>query len=101
MAMLQVHIDAEKKQLFDEFCDHLGMSTDTAICLFVNQTLREQKIPFELTVLPEQNFKLKGSVQRIGAGVGILPPLPENFDEIFDAMDKEIEADFESDSDLI
>lgn len=88
---LHVRIDEEVKERFDEFCNDLGMSMSTAVCLFVKQALKEQRIPFELKVSPK---KLDTS-KRIGSGVGIIN-LPDGFDEAFDAADAEIAELFEN-----
>ncbi|MDE7121229.1 MAG: hypothetical protein K2O42_03610 [Oscillospiraceae bacterium] len=46
--------------------------------------------------------KLKMDVgKRIGAGVGILSVLPENFDVTFQSMDQEIESAFESSVEML
>lgn len=78
---LHVRMDEEMKKMFDEFCNDLGMSMSTAVCLFVKQALKEQRIPFEL-----KTSKKKIDIsKRIGSGVGIIN-LPKNFDEVFDSM---------------
>ena len=92
---LHVRMDEDMKEMFDEFCNDLGMSMSTAVCLFVKQALKEQKIPFEL-----KTSKKKPDVsRRIGAGVGIIN-LPEGFDEAFDAADAEIAELFENGGNL-
>ncbi|MDE6729428.1 MAG: hypothetical protein K2J71_01460 [Oscillospiraceae bacterium] len=48
-----------------------------------------------ISVRMDEELKMDVS-KRIGAGVGILPVLPENFDVTFQAMDQEIESAFES-----
>ena len=52
MAMTSVNIrmDSEVKQGFDQFCGELGMTMSTAFNLFAKTALREQRIPFELKV---------------------------------------------------
>jgi len=92
---LHVRMDEDMKKMFDEFCNDLGMSMSTAVCLFVKQALKEQKIPFELTT----SKKNPDVSRRIGAGVGIIN-LPEGFDEAFDAADAEIAKLFENGGNL-
>ncbi len=92
---LHVRMDEEMKKMFDEFCNDLGMSMSTAVCLFVKQALKEQRIPFEL-----KTSKKKIDIsKRIGSGVGIIN-LPKNFDEVFDSMDGEIAELFENGGNL-
>ena len=92
---LHVRMDEEMKKMFDEFCNDLGMSMSTAVCLFVKQALKEQKIPFEL----KTSKKITDTSNRIGAGVGIIN-LPKGFDEEFDKMDGEIAELFENEGNL-
>lgn len=92
---LHVRMDEEMKKMFDEFCNDLGMSMSTAVCLFVKQALKEQKIPFEL----KTSKKITDTSKRIGAGVGIIN-LPKGFDEEFDKMDGEIAELFENEGNL-
>lgn len=92
---LHVRMDEEMKKMFDEFCNDLGMSMSTAVCLFVKQALKEQKIPFEL----KTSKKITDTSKRIGAGVGIIN-LPKEFDEEFDKMDGEIAELFENEGNL-
>lgn len=51
-AVLSVRMDEQTKKNFALFCEEAGMSVSTAINLFARQTLRERKIPFEIS-LPE------------------------------------------------
>ena len=92
---LHVRMDEEMKKMFDEFCNDLGMSMSTAVCLFVKQALKEQKIPFEL----KTSKKITDTSKRIGAEVGIIN-LPKGFDEEFDKMDGEIAELFENEGNL-
>ena len=46
---LHVRMDEEMKKMFDEFCNDLGMSMSTAVCLFVKQALKEQRIEYHLS----------------------------------------------------
>ncbi len=93
---ISVRMDEDLKTEFDLLCKSIGLTMSTAICVFAKKAVSEQKIPFELTANETPNAR-----KRIGGGVGVLPPLPENFDEIFMAMDKEIEESFENSGDLI
>lgn len=92
---LHVRMDEDMKKMFDEFCNDLGMSMSTAVCLFVKQALKEQKIPFEL----KTSKKKIDTSKRIGAGVGIIN-LPRGFDKAFDEMDGEIAELFDNGENL-
>ena len=47
-----IRIDEDLKQAADELFDDLGMSFTTAINVFVRQSLREGRIPFEIGRVP-------------------------------------------------
>ena len=41
--------DAELEKDFSNFCDEVGMSVATAINIFMKKTVRENRIPFEIS----------------------------------------------------
>jgi DNA-damage-inducible protein J len=45
---LQVRLDDDIKQSFEEICDALGLSMSGAVNLFASAVVREQGIPFDL-----------------------------------------------------
>lgn len=45
---LTARIDSNDKARFDAFCSNVGMSSSTAINMFVKAVLRENRIPFEI-----------------------------------------------------
>ena len=49
MAQINIRIDDELKKKADALFNELGMSTTTAVTLFMKQTLREGGIPFKIT----------------------------------------------------
>ena len=46
---INIRIDEELKKQFDEFCNNVGMTMTTAFCIFAKKTVKEQKIPFEIS----------------------------------------------------
>ena len=48
---INIRMDKQLKNQFDKFCQDVGMSMTTAICIFAKKTVREQKIPFEITAM--------------------------------------------------
>lgn len=46
---ISLRIDAELKKQFEEFCEDVGMTMTTAITIFAKKTVRENRIPFEIT----------------------------------------------------
>ncbi|MDO4532949.1 MAG: type II toxin-antitoxin system RelB/DinJ family antitoxin [Coriobacteriia bacterium] len=51
-----IRMDDQLKADADELFDMLGMSFTTAINIFVRQSLREGRIPFEITSKPQVSF---------------------------------------------
>lgn len=49
LSTISARIDSKDKSDFDRFCNNVGLSTSTAINLFVKAVLRENRIPFEIT----------------------------------------------------
>ena len=45
---LNVRVDAKDKKGFEQFCNSVGMNVSTAVNMFINAVLREQKLPFEI-----------------------------------------------------
>jgi len=47
-----IRMDENDKFLFDRFCETLGLSMSSAINIYVKKTIRESRIPFELSIDP-------------------------------------------------
>ena len=52
---VNIRMDEKLKKEFDKFCSDVGMTMTTAICIFAKITVKEQKIPFEITADPFYN----------------------------------------------
>ncbi len=46
---LNIRVNAETKKDFEAFCRDMGMSMTTAINLFMRKTVREYRIPFDIS----------------------------------------------------
>ena len=46
---INIRMDEKLKTNFSKFCENVGMSMTTAICMFVKNTVRNQELPFEVT----------------------------------------------------
>lgn len=75
-ATISARIDSNDKAAFDSFCHNVGLSSSAAISLFVKAVLRENRIPFEITLTLDpfyneanQAYVLK-SVQELRNGQG-------------------------------
>ena len=54
---LSVRMDEDLKRRFDAFCAEVGLNASTAINLFVKTVVRESRIPFEITTLPNSETR--------------------------------------------
>ena len=60
---INIRMDKQLKEQFDKFCSDIGMSMTTAFCVFAKKTVREQRIPFEITA--EDPFYSKSNIERL------------------------------------
>ena len=58
---VNIRMDEQLKKDFDKFCEDIGMTMTTAICVFAKKVVREQKIPFEITA--EDQFYSKANME--------------------------------------
>ena len=55
---INIRMDAELKQQFEEFCEDVGMSMTTAFNIFAKKVVRENRIPFEVNrEVPNQDTR--------------------------------------------
>lgn len=47
---INIRIDRDLKNQFEEFCANVGMSMSTAFTIFAKKVVREQRIPFEVGI---------------------------------------------------
>jgi DNA-damage-inducible protein J len=81
---LNIRIDRDLKERADAIFGEMGMSLTTAFNVFVRQTLRQGKIPFEIFVDPfysDRNMGvLRASVADMDAGRGIVKKTMEELE---------------------
>ena len=83
---ISLRIDENLKKQFDLLCDKLGLSMSTAINIFVKTIVREQRIPFEIS-LNTPNKELQKAIEDVENGVG----LSKKFDNVDDAIKSMLE----------
>jgi len=54
---LSIRIDRHLKEEADQVFSLLGMNLTTAITVFIRQAVREKRIPFEITLYPENEIR--------------------------------------------
>ena len=76
MSTLSVRVDDRDKSRFETFCRQVGLTTSSAINLFIKASLRENRIPFEIAA-PDPFYSasnmtfLKKGIQQLDAGNGV------------------------------
>ena len=69
---VNIRMDEKLKKDFDKFCNDVGMSMTTAICIFAKRAVKEQRIPFEIVADPfysKENIKrLEKAIQELNEG---------------------------------
>jgi len=48
-SILSVRVEEDTKKSFDRFCDSAGLNPSVAVNMFIKATLKERKIPFEIS----------------------------------------------------
>ena len=83
-ATISARVDSNDKTAFDSFCNDVGISSSTAINMFIKAVLREHRIPFSINNDPfysESNMAfLREGVQALNSGKGNLHELIEEDD---------------------
>ena len=83
-ATISARVDSNDKTAFDSFCNDVGISSSTAINMFIKAVLREHRIPFSINNNPfysESNMAfLREGVQALNSGKGTLHELIEEDD---------------------
>ena len=72
MATVSIRMDDDTKAAFEGFCNSVGLSVSAAVNMFAKVTIRENRIPFEITGDPfwsEANqARLRESIAQAKAG---------------------------------
>lgn len=83
-ATISARVDSNDKTAFDSFCNDVGISSSTAINMFIKAVLREHRIPFSINNDPfysESNMAfLREGVQALNSGKGTFHELIEEDD---------------------
>ena len=81
MATVSIRMDDETKAAFEGFCNSVGLSISAAVNMFAKVTVRENRIPFEITGDPfwseENQARLRESMAQAKAGQLTKHEIPE------------------------
>ena len=82
---VNIRMDETLKKQFDHLCNELGLNMSTAINIFAKTMVRQQKIPFEISLDPfysESNMAhLRRGIEALNAGKGVEYDIIEVDDE--------------------
>lgn len=53
MTQINIRIDEELKKQMENICDELGINITTAFTIFAKKLVREQRIPFDVSISSE------------------------------------------------
>lgn len=77
---INIRMDSKLKKDFEEFCQDVGMSMSTAFTLFAKKTVRENRIPFEISrEIP--NEETRAAMEDVKNGKNLSKPYT-NVDEL-------------------
>lgn len=51
-SMINIRMDTDEKNSFEDVCDQLGITITAAFKMFAKKVIRERRIPFDLTLDP-------------------------------------------------
>jgi DNA-damage-inducible protein J len=83
---MNIRIDEADKAAFDEICGKLGMSMSTAFNIFAKTVIRQQRIPFEIT-LDRPNAETWKAIDDVNNGRDLSGPYRSR-KELREALDK-------------
>jgi len=72
-----VRMDTDVKRQLDEFCALVGMNSTTAFNMFARAVLREKRLPFDVTTIPDPFYSesnlahLRRGVAALNSGKGV------------------------------
>lgn len=72
MATLSIRMNDDTKYAFEGFCESVGLTVSAAVNMFAKITLRENRIPFDVSGDPfwseENQARLRESIKQIDEG---------------------------------
>ena len=79
---ITTRLNSEDKEMFDSFCESVGITASAAINMFIKATLREGQIPFSIKADPffskANQERLKKSIQELETTGGTIHEIDLN-----------------------
>ena len=63
-SIMSVRVDDDIKKGFDKFCEDVGMNASVAVNMFIRATLRENRLPFDVSSVSDP-FYSEANMQRL------------------------------------
>lgn len=81
-SVITIRMESELKKGLEAVCAELGINVTTAFTMLAKKMVREQRVPFELSIDPfysESNMKhLREGIKELNAGRGVVHGLLED-----------------------
>ena len=83
MTTVSLRFDDDMKKQLDEMCEEMGMNLTTFFMICAKKALRERKMPFEVTALPDSFYteinmrQLRKAEQQVQDGRVVVKTLAE------------------------
>lgn len=84
-ATMTIRVNSDTKRQAQELFSDLGLDMSTAVNMFLKTSVREERIPFEITRV-EPNARTLRAIDRAEQGDGIIGPF-ESVEEAMDYLD--------------
>lgn len=68
---VSIRMDENLKKQFDAFCNEIGMTMTTAMCVFAKTVVREHRIPFEISTVADP-FYSRSNMEHLHRGIAAL-----------------------------
>lgn len=87
-ANISIRVNSDLKQNFDNLCNELGFNMSTAITMFIKAAVREQGIPFALSI-NDYNKETQKVIEDANNGIG----LSKTYNSVDDMMNDILKED--------
>jgi DNA-damage-inducible protein J len=87
-ANISIRVNSSLKQDFDKLCGELGFNMSTAITMFIKAAVREQGIPFALSI-GDYNKETQKVIEDANNGIG----LSKSYSSVDDMMNDMLKDD--------
>ncbi len=89
-ANINIRIDKNLKEQFDNLCEELGVTMSSLINIFIKRAVREQGLPFALSIR-DYNKETQKAIEDAEKGIGLHGP----FDTVEEMMKSILKDDDE------